>query len=244
MNTLGILLLDSFRMLRSQKLFWIVLVMSGFVALIYASIGFNERGVSLFFGLYTFENEMVRAGQDQAKEVYLLLFTNTIVPYWLNLVAIILALISCSSIFPEFVRKGSVDLVLSKPPSRLALFLSKYLGSLLFVFLQVFLFAVIVFLSFGLRFGDWVFSIFWAVPFVVFVFSLIYSVHVFISVWSGSTIFGVLAAFMIWGLSVMTEWAEFIAYEFAYLLPQMGMQIDLKSGMYRGRKILEPKDSI
>ena len=48
MKILGILLLDSFRMLRSQKLFWIVLLLSGMVALVYASIGFNEKGISLF----------------------------------------------------------------------------------------------------------------------------------------------------------------------------------------------------
>ena len=48
MNTLGILFLDSFRMLRSQKLFWIVLSLSGLVALVYASLGFNARGLTLF----------------------------------------------------------------------------------------------------------------------------------------------------------------------------------------------------
>ena len=142
MKILGLLFLDSFRMLRSQKLFWIVLFLSGMVALAYASVGVNEGGISMFFGLVSWENELVRAADQQvAKEFYLLIFTSVIAPYWLNLIAIILGLISCASIFPEFVKKGSVDLFVSKPPSRLTLFLGKYIGSLFFVFLQVFLFS-------------------------------------------------------------------------------------------------------
>ena len=40
------------------------------------------------------------------------------------------------------------------------------------------LFAFIVFLSFGFRFGDWNFTIFWAVPVVAFIFSLIFSRYI------------------------------------------------------------------
>ena len=190
MNTLGILLLDSFRVLRAQKLFWIVLLLSGMVALVYVSIGFNERGISLFFGLWTIEHGTLQLGTEESRELYLLIFTNTIVPYWLGLFAVVLALISCASIFPEFVREGAIELTLSKPPRRITLFLGKYLGSLLFVFLQVLPFTVIVFLSFGIRFEEWNLGFFWAVPLVVLVFSFVYAMHVLISIWSGSTVFG------------------------------------------------------
>nr|MCS5540463.1 hypothetical protein [Roseibacillus sp.] len=73
MNTLGVPLLDSFRMLRSQKLFWIVLALSGMVALGYASIGFNQRGISLFFGLWTIEHESLQLGTEESRELYLLI---------------------------------------------------------------------------------------------------------------------------------------------------------------------------
>jgi hypothetical protein len=45
------LLLDSLRMLRSRKLFWISLGISALVVAAYASIGFGENGLSLLFGL-------------------------------------------------------------------------------------------------------------------------------------------------------------------------------------------------
>ena len=151
-----------------------------------------------------------------------------------------LGLISCASIFPEFIQKGSIDLALSKPPARVTLFLGKYLGSLLFVLMQVLPFTLIVYMSLGLRFGDWNMSLFWAVPLVVLSFSFVYAVHVLISVWSGSTILGLFAALLVWGGSVLVEWAEEITYEIAYSLPQIGIQLDWKEGDHEE---VEPRES-
>ena len=240
MSVLGVLLLDSFRMLRARRLFWIVLALSGLIGLIYASIGFDQDGVSVLFGLLAFESELFRMGTSEAKELYLLLFTNIIIPYWLGLCSIVLGLISCASIFPEFIQKGSIDFALSKPPSRVTLFLGKYLGSLFFVLMQVLPFSVIVFLSLGLRFGDWNMSLFWAVPLVVLSFSFVYAVHVLIAVWSGSMILGLFAALLVWGGSVLVEWAEDITYEIAYSLPQLGYEPDWKEGDHEE---VEPRES-
>ena len=126
MRILGLLLLDSFRMLRAQKLFWIFLVLSAVVSLLYASIGISETEFGILFGLWSFDLSEMLGGMemtpDVAKGLYLWLFTDVIVRYWLGLIALVLGIISCASIFPEFVARGSVDLVLSKPPSRLLLY--------------------------------------------------------------------------------------------------------------------------
>jgi len=240
MRVLGVLLLDSFRMLRAKRLFWIVLILSVLIGLVYASIGFDGAGVSVLFGLIAFESELFRMGTEASKELYLLLFTNVIVPYWLGLFSIVLGLISCASIFPEFIQKGSIDLALSKPPARVTLFLGKYLGSLLFVLMQVLPFTLIVYMSLGLRFGDWNMSLFWAVPLVVLSFSFVYAVHVLISVWSGSTILGLFAALLVWGGSVLVEWAEEITYDIAYSVPQIGYELDWKEGDHEE---VEPRES-
>ena len=58
MRVMGILLLDSFRMLRARRLFWVALCLSGLIAMVYASIGFDEGGVSVLFGLLSFESEL------------------------------------------------------------------------------------------------------------------------------------------------------------------------------------------
>ncbi len=240
MRVLWVLLLDSFRMLRARRLFWVVLVLSGLIGMVYASIGFNERGVSALFGLLAFESELFRMGTAEAKELYLLLFTNVIIPYWLGFCAIVLGLISCASIFPEFIQKGSIDFALSKPPARVTLFFGKYLGSLLFVLMQVLPFSLIVYMSLGLRFGDWNMSVFWAVPLVVLSFSFVYAVHVLISVWSGSMILGLFAALLVWGGSVLVEWGEDVSYQFAYTAPQLGIELDWEEADHDE---VEPRES-
>tara|TARA_Y100000766_G_scaffold60083_1_gene49380 strand:+ start:3360 stop:4352 length:993 start_codon:yes stop_codon:yes gene_type:complete len=227
-------------MLRARRLFWVVLVLSGLIGMVYASIGFNERGVSALFGLLAFESELFRMGTAEAKELYLLLFTNVIIPYWLGFCAIVLGLISCASIFPEFIQKGSIDFALSKPPARVTLFFGKYLGSLLFVLMQVLPFSLIVYLSLGLRFGDWNMSVFWAVPLVVLSFSFVYAVHVLISVWSGSMILGLFAALLVWGGSVLVEWGEDVSYQFAYTAPQLGIELDWEEADHDE---VEPRES-
>ena len=230
MRILGLLLLDSFRMLRAQKLFWIFLVLSAVVSLLYASIGISETEFGILFGLWSFDLSEMLGGMemtpDVAKGLYLWLFTDVIVRYWLGLIALVLGIISCASIFPEFVARGSVDLVLSKPPSRLLLYFGKYLGSLVFVAAQVFVFCLVVFFAFGLRYGDWNLSLFWALPVVLSIFSVIYSVHVFVSVWSGSVVFALLATVGVWGVGVLGEWSENLCYKMVYLMPQVGMSWD------------------
>lgn len=224
------LLIDSFRLLQAKKLFWIALGISGLVGLVYASIGFTENGMSMWFGLKEFENPVIRAGTAEAEAFYLLLFSDLIVRFWLAWFAVALALISTSSIFPEFLREGAVEMLLSKPVGRLRLFVWKYLGSLLFVAVQVLLLTLLVFVAIGWRLGEWNFSVFWAVPLVTFVFSLTYCVAVLIGVVSRSTLFALLGAGVFWACTLMVQWTEDALYKFAYMMPAMGVSIDMQTG--------------
>lgn len=224
------ILLDSFRLLSARRLFWVALAISMLVAALYASIGFNERGMTFFFGAKEFANPLLREGTDEAAAFYLLLFTDVIVRWWLAWIAIALALLSTASIFPDFLAEGSIGISLSKPIGRLRLFLWKFAGGLLFVALQVGLFSLIVFLALGFRIGEWNPGVFWAVPLVTFVFSLIYSVAVLFGVWTKSTLFALLAAFLVWGASVLAQWTENFLYQTAHLMPEMGMQLDFSRG--------------
>jgi ABC-type transport system involved in multi-copper enzyme maturation permease subunit len=73
---------------------------------------------------------------------YKWVFSVFVIGIWAKWAALVLALISTASIFPELIASGSIDLYLSKPISRLRLFLTKYVGGLLFVVLQMTIFAV------------------------------------------------------------------------------------------------------
>ena len=143
------LLLDSFRMLKSGAIFWVTFGISLLVAVIYLSIGFDEKGVTLFFGLTGFPSEDLVKGSPGAATFY----TKAIVGFWLSWAAIILALISCASIFPKTMEEGSAGMLLTKKSSGLGVFIAKYIGSLLFMFVQVGLFIVIVLIAMKWRLG-------------------------------------------------------------------------------------------
>jgi ABC-type transport system involved in multi-copper enzyme maturation permease subunit len=235
------ILWDSYRLLSAKKLFWVSLTLSTLIAGIYASIGFGPDGTSVLFGAFEWESETFNSQNPLMEYLYLLLFTNVVVPFWLGLFALVLALISVCSVFPDFLQNGSIDVAVSKPISRITLFVTKYLSSLLFVLIQVFVFCLIVFLAIGLRLESWNVTIFWAVPLIVFVFSLIFSVAVLMAVWTRSSLLSLLMALLVWGVSWGIQVSESLIYKAAYVAPAQGLEMDLDTG--ETEQTGEPKEA-
>lgn len=235
------LLWDSYRLLSAKKMFWVSLALSTLIALIYASIGFGPDGTSVLFGAFEWESETFNSRNPLMEYLYLLLFADVLVPFWLGWFALVLALISVCSVFPDFLQNGSIDVAVSKPIGRIALFVTKYLGSLLFVLIQVFVFCLIVFLAMGLRLGSWNATIFWAVPLIVFVFSLIFSVAVLMAVWTRSSLLSLLTALLVWGVSWGVQVSESLIYKAAYVAPAQGVVMDLETGQTEQTR--EPKEA-
>lgn len=208
-----IILLDSFRMLKAQAIFWVTLGISLLVALIYLSIGFDENGMSFFFGALPVESDSLREGTPQSTTLYVAIFTKLIAEYWLSWIAVILALISCSSIFPEALKEGAAGMVLTKKPSRLSVFIAKLAGSLLFVLIQVTLFVAIVFIAMKWRLGSWNPSVFWYVPLVLLVFTYLYSFMVLIAVKTKSVMTALILTLVLWLVSSIVGIVEGMLYE-------------------------------
>ena len=222
MRQIRVILWDSYRLLTAKKLFWVTLGISLFVAFLYASIGFNDQGMSFFFGLKKIEYDLMGIQGEVAKVAYMKIFTDWLVPWWLGCFSLVLALISVSSVFPDFLQKGSIDVAVSKPISRVALFLTKYLGCLLFVAIQVTVFCLICYIAQGARLGHWGLQIFWAVPLLVFAFSLIFCIPVLTAIRSNSTIFALLMALVMWGLSSAVYYIESGVFQATYSLNKLG----------------------
>lgn len=208
MTAITAILIDSVRQLRAKKLFWIVLGISAIIFIAYGSIGFNATGFSIGYGLWDFENEMIREGTPYARLMLEGIFSSLIVPIWFTWGAIILALISTADVFPDFLAKGSIDLVVSKPVRRFTIFFTKYIGSLLFVFAQIGIFTLGVFLVLGLRLDEWRWPIFLAVPVVLAVFSYLYSVMVLLSLLTRSALASMLITFIVWILLFSLQTTE------------------------------------
>ena len=186
---------DGYRELNAKKLFWLTMILNVLAVIIFASIGINERGFSVWF--WTFDGDFNTSLMSKAA-FYKVEFLLWGVPIWLSWCTTILALISTAGIIPDMVSSGTIEPVLSKPIGRVRLFLTKYLTGLFFVAAQVFVFSLGSFLVLRFRAGVTEFGVFLAVPIVLAFFSYLFSVCVLIGLVTRSTITALLLTILFW----------------------------------------------
>src|SRR4051812_36628543 len=99
------LFVDAYRELNAKKLFWVVMILSVVVVAGFATMGINERGVTLFKLEFpgAWNTALITRG-----EFYKMMYVLFAIPMWLAWLATILAIISTSSIFPDMLTGGSV----------------------------------------------------------------------------------------------------------------------------------------
>lgn len=206
------LLHDAYRDLQSRKLFWITLVLSFLVAGIFAFVGIDPTGITIF-GKHVrgvgFNSNLLPPA-----DFYKYVFSALAIPLWLGFLSAILALIAVGGIFPEAISTGSIDLYLSRPIGRLRLFLTKYAFGLLFTAVQVFVFCIVCFLIIGIRGGAWEFGIFLAVPLVTMFFSYLYCVCVLIGILTRSALAAILVTALFWGFLYVIHNTDMILTNF------------------------------
>ena len=189
------LLVDAYRELHAKKLFWITLLLSLIVVVAFAFVGINSVGVTIFkWEIPGVWNTNIIPRQS----FYKFLFVSLAIPFWLGIGASALALISVGGIFPDMITGGSIDLYLSKPISRLRLFLTKYLCGLLFVALQVLVFCTASFFVMGVRGDTWEPGVFLAVPIVTVFFSYLFCICVLLGILTRSTLVAILLTVLVW----------------------------------------------
>jgi len=187
---------EAYRNLNSKKLFWIVLALSGLSVAAFACVGINEGGVKIL--VWQIDSEQVNSQVMPPGAFYKFIFVQFGIGLWLSWIAAILALISTGGIFPDLITSGSIDLFVSKPISRLRLFITEYVAGLLFVTLQVTVFSLASFLVIGLRGGAWEPGLFVAIPVVVCFFSYLFAVCVLLGVLTRSTVAALLLTLLFW----------------------------------------------
>jgi ABC-type transport system involved in multi-copper enzyme maturation permease subunit len=192
------MLVDSLRHLRSRYLFWVVLIVSCLAAIsLFATYSFNAEGINLL-GMTTFENASLTKGSSGSRSFVAGVFNAIFVKLWLGWGAIILALISTASVLPDFLQSGAIDVVVSKPISRLRLLLLKFLGSLAFVVIQVGVGVGLAHLIIGFKFDLWLHTAFWAVPLITLQFVYLYAFSAFLAVATRSTMASLLGTLLFW----------------------------------------------
>ncbi|MEM9080882.1 MAG: ABC transporter permease subunit [Verrucomicrobiota bacterium] len=224
------ILWDTIQLLRARMLFWVVMWVTVAIAVVYASLSIDEEGLSLFFGLWKPEFGSLSLGEPLGAVFYLLIFSDVIALHWLGFAVVALALIASCSVFPEMMREGAIETLLSKPVTRVKLFLVKFLGLLAFTAIPLTVFCLIVFFALGVRVGVWKAEIFFAVPILTLVFGILYSFAVMVGVISRSTLFALFATFLLWGGLFLVHLIETGFYRAVVLLPNAGIEMSMEPG--------------
>ena len=88
---------------------------------------------------------------------------------------ILTALLITANVIPQMFEPGAIDLLLSKPVSRIPLFLTKFLGGCAFVFVMTVYLVAGFWLLCGLRTGLWFPRLWLTIPAFVFMFMIYYT---------------------------------------------------------------------
>lgn len=202
------LVVDSFRDARDRKIFWVMITISVVMAATMACISFTPTGVDVLFGTWTLESSVMSLDADGFRAAIGALVIKIIADPYLGWLGIILALVSTAATFPALMESGAIDIVLSKPISRHKVFLSKYLGAMVFVLLQSAVFVGLTFLVIGIRWHCWLPGYLWLIPLMVLLFSYLFAFTAFFSILTGKAMSALMFTMLAWVLI----WAPQEAY--------------------------------
>lgn len=192
------LIVDCFREAIDRKLFWIMIVISVVIAAGMACVGFDDKGVSILFGMWRFDAPDYVDGNELGRAMIGSILTQYIADIYIGWIGIIMAIIATASIFPSLMERGAIDVVLAKPMSRPMVFLGKYLGSMVFVVLQAAVFVVLTLLVVGFRWHFWFPGYLWCIPLIVVLFSYLYAFCALFAVMTRSTTTAMLLTMVAW----------------------------------------------
>lgn len=122
----------------------------------------------------------------------------TIIKLGLGIVAVFIAILVTSPMIPDAFRSGALHLLLSKPISRVWLFLAKFVGGCAFALINITFVLIGLYLIAGLRFEMWNHGLLLCIPLLMFVFIIFYSVSALAGLLWHNAIVSVVTCMLFW----------------------------------------------
>lgn len=120
-------------------------------------------------------------------------------------VGVLTAILVTSTMIPRTFEAGSVDLLISKPVSRYLVYLSKFFGGCVFIFINASYLVVGLWLIVGLRLGEWNHGLLLCIPVLMFLFAVYYSVSALAGLFWNNAIIAVVITVVFWASCVLTS---------------------------------------
>jgi len=162
-------------------------------------VGAREDSLTLLFGWKELYYEDIFAffglpfpGIEGAGEILVQRIQTLLVDYLAGTLGIIFAISATAFFVPRMLEKGAADTLFSKPVSRLALLLSRYMAGLLFVALLATVLVGGMHLGFLLNSGYSDPGFLWSIASLVYLFGLLHGVSILVGVVTRSTVASIL----------------------------------------------------
>jgi len=126
---------------------------------------------------------------------------------------IFVSIIITASFLPSMLNKGTVDMLLVKPMYRPQIFTYKFLGGLLFMFINAAVIMVGLWAVLGARTGVWLNSLLVCIFVYTLQFAIFYVLSALMAVLTRSTLVCIMISFMAWGLLFAMGWAHWLFIE-------------------------------
>lgn len=159
------------------------------------------RGEQLWIGYAGFKlGEPLPVSRRQINQFLEPLLLGIVIKLGLGILAVFIAIIVTSPMIPDTFRSGSLHLLLSKPISRVWLYLSKFFGGCIFVLVNITFVLIGLYLIAGFRFEIWNNGLLACIPLLMFVFVIFYSVSALVGLMWGNAIVCVVSCMVFWFL--------------------------------------------
>ncbi|MBS0265124.1 MAG: ABC transporter permease [Planctomycetes bacterium] len=145
------------------------------------------------------ESDPLPLPRAQLLQIVRLILT-VIVDWSVGVLGVFAAILVTSSIIPQTFEAGAIDLLLSKPVSRVLLYLTKFFGGCAFIGLIAAYVIAGLWLIAGTRFGIWSHSLFLCIPIMLFLFAIYYGVSALAGLIWRNAIVSVVLTIIFWGL--------------------------------------------
>ncbi len=159
----------------------------------------RPQGEQLWMGYAGFKlGDPLPVSRRQIKQFFEPLLLSTIIKLGLGILAVFIAIVVTSPIIPDTFRSGSLHLLLSKPISRVWLYLAKFFGGCIFVLVNITFVLIGLYFIAGLRFEIWNAGLLVCIPILMFVFIIFYSVSGLAGLIWGNAIVCVVTCMIFW----------------------------------------------
>ena len=155
--------------------------------------------MTIYYAWFTHENfsfSMTR--QEVASNANQM--TSVLLDKFVLSLGILIGILVTANIIPETFDAGSLNLLLSKPIPRWALFLTKFFGGCALIALCTVLLFAGIWLWMGLAIGVWDVAFLWSIPLYILVFAIYYSVSAFVGLTYRSSIMAVIMTLLFWAV--------------------------------------------